>query len=59
MLKKINENLLFFRYKKWDKYKKVVLTNIVGDFLILSFEEFDNLVNNKIDDKLKEKLITN
>lgn len=57
MLKKLNKNLLFFRFKKWEKYNKVLLTNIVWDYLILDSEEFNNIINDKINKNLKEKLI--
>lgn len=56
-MKKINNNLLFFRFKRWPKYWKVVLTNIVGDRLILSEKDFSNILENKITPSLKNKLI--
>lgn len=52
----IPQQLLFFRFKEFKKYNKVLLTNIVWDHLILEKEEFNKVVKWDFSDNLQDKL---
>lgn len=52
----IPENLLFFRFKEFEKYNKVLMTNIVWDYVIVGKRQFNKIIKWKLSKSLESLL---
>lgn len=55
----IPSQLLFFRFKEFPKYKKVILTNIVWDYMIVGKTQFNKIIKWNFSKNLQKKLEKN
>lgn len=55
----IPQQLLFFRFKEFEKYNKVLLTNIVWDYLVVWKTQFNKIIKWNFSKNLQRKLEKN